>query len=294
MASLLLFLCLLAASPAIAQQDEPAAPTTLPPATELPVQGVTNGLPETEPIGQTNDLSGVEEALGAAAAAQTEAADSAQSDGQTAAGDAGQGKNRRGGNRALDGRQARKNRFAREQGRSRSSSGSGSRSASAANGTNSLDYAAFRIIAELNIFDPNRQPRLRPREPQAPPTEYFALVGTMTYDKGTFAFFSGSNSRYEKALKLADSIAGFKLAHITPDAVRLAAGTNQVELHMGMIMRREQAGPWHPSAVPSDSLPSLSAASTSSAESTASTGAAPSGAEAEILKRMMQRHERGE
>ena len=29
------------------------------------------------------------------------------------------------------------------------------------------------------------------------------LVGTMTYEKGTFAFFDGSSSEYRKALKRA-------------------------------------------------------------------------------------------
>ena len=52
------------------------------------------------------------------------------------------------------------------------------------------------------------------------------LVGTMTYEKGTFAFFDGSSSEYRKALKRAGIIAGYKLTSIAANSVELASGTN--------------------------------------------------------------------
>src|SRR5262249_468863 len=64
----------------------------------------------------------------------------------------------------------------------------------------------FRIVTERNIFDPNRGPAIRPRSGPTRSTDYFALVGTMSYEKGLFAFFDGTSSEYRKALKLGDSI----------------------------------------------------------------------------------------
>lgn len=79
--------------------------------------------------------------------------------------------------------------------------------------------------------------------------ESFSLVGVMSYDKGTFAFFDGTSSQYTKAVKLNDTIAGYKISKIDPNSVRLLAGTNQVELQVGMQLRRQESGDWVPSAV---------------------------------------------
>ncbi len=92
---------------------------------------------------------------------------------------------------------------------------------------------------------PSDRPRSRPNR-----TESFALVGVMSYDKGPFAFFEGSRSDYQKVLKQDDSIAGFKVAAIEPAAVKLSSPTNEIELHVGMQMRREDEGEWKMSQKP--------------------------------------------
>lgn len=110
-----------------------------------------------------------------------------------------------------------------------------------------LDYLAFRIIPDRNIFNPNRAPR-RPftRTPSAPPkvTQTFSLLGTMSYEKGAIAFFDGSSYEYRKALKPGDAIAGYKVADIALNSVKLTSGTNEVELPVGREMRREDQGQW--------------------------------------------------
>ena len=116
-----------------------------------------------------------------------------------------------------------------------------------------LDYAAFRVIVDRNIFDPNRVPHrsaeVRPR-PTPRSVDSLTLVGTMAYEKGTFAFFDGSITDYKKALKLTDVIAGYKVTNISPSGVRLSAGTNELELKVGMQLRREEDGPWMLSGQP--------------------------------------------
>jgi len=161
-----------------------------------------------------------------------------------------------------------------------------------------LDYSAFRIIADRNIFDPNRYPR-RPGETRARTaprtTDSLTLVGTMSYERGEFAFFDGSSSDYRKALKLTDVIAGYKVCNITPGAVQLAAGTNVLELPVGMQLRREEDGPWQlagrsgsPAAAPASTSTNAAAATTASGTNAASGSAE---AESDIIKRLMQRRE---
>jgi len=167
--------------------------------------------------------------------------------------------------------------------------GNGSSATASANGTNgpaALDYAAFKVVADRNIFNPNRQgyrsggPRTQPRS-----VDTFSLVGIMSYDKGTFAFFDGSASEYRKALRTNDTIAGYQLTAIKPNAVKLAIQTNELELRVGMQMRREEDGPWLKPSLPETVSASVSSA-TNSAPDTPS-----SSADNEILKKLMQRRE---
>jgi hypothetical protein len=157
------------------------------------------------------------------------------------------------------------------------------------------DYSAFGLVYERNIFDPNRVPHQisRTRRDRTARFESFSLVGTMTYDKGTFAFFDGTSSDYKKALKLSDAIAGYKITNITPDAVNLSNGTNQVELRVGTQMRSEEGGPWIASgqAQTYSDAPSTSSVASTSASHSSSSDSPPNGNESDVIKRMMQRRE---
>ncbi|HVV72170.1 MAG TPA: hypothetical protein VHI52_11845 [Verrucomicrobiae bacterium] len=153
------------------------------------------------------------------------------------------------------------------------------------------DYSTFKLVTERNIFDPNRQPHHKFGSSTKPKSvDSFALVGVMSYDKGTFAFFDGSSSDYRKAVKLSDSIAGFKVTTITPNTIQLAAGTNQVELHVGMQLRREEGGDWIASsqaeAYAANASPS--AGSNTDSTSVSSTGG---GTDTDVLERLRKRRE---
>jgi hypothetical protein len=126
------------------------------------------------------------------------------------------------------------------------------------------------------------------------------LVGTMSYEKGSFAFFDGTSAEYKKALKLTDAIAGYKVTNIAPDRVWLAAGTNELELHVGMQLRREEEGPWLLAsqstsyAAPPASTSTNTAAAASATATAAVTGSdtASGGSESDIIKKLMQRREK--
>jgi len=109
----------------------------------------------------------------------------------------------------------------------------------------SFEESSFRIVTERNIFNANRSGG-QVRGPSRRPTtvEYFALVGTMDYEKGTFAFFDGSSSQFTKVMKANDVIAGHKLLSISANSVKLEADGKESELPVGSQMRREDEGAW--------------------------------------------------
>jgi hypothetical protein len=148
------------------------------------------------------------------------------------------------------------------------------------------EFSAFKLVTDRNIFDPNRAPH-RPPGSQPPPkiVNSFALVGVMSYGKGTFAFFDGNSSEYQKAVKVNDTVAGYKVTRIEPNVVSLLAGTNPVQLRVGMQLRREEGGAWIPSSqseiYAANSTPSASAHSDSSSN----------GADNDILERLRKKRE---
>lgn len=155
-----------------------------------------------------------------------------------------------------------------------------------------MDKKYFEIISKRNIFDPARSGRkpsaanYRPRR-----TESFTLAGIMSYEKGDYAFFDSSSSDFKKNLQVGQSIAGYKIAEIRPGYVNLQASSNKlVRLNVGTQMRRQDGGRWafsgrvDPSSVDSggDSSPAQPDSAAVPPSLPASTGA-----ESEILKRMM-------
>lgn len=125
--------------------------------------------------------------------------------------------------------------------------GSESRS-SETNAPSRLDFSAFRIIAERNIFNPNRTARSTERPPRetrrAPRVESFALVGTMSYAKGAFAFFDGSSSDLRKSLSPGGTIAGYTVREIKAAGVKLEGHGSTLELPVNGQLRREDDGEW--------------------------------------------------
>lgn len=171
----------------------------------------------------------------------------------------------------------------------RLSAASSQADARALRGPPSLDYSAFRLVAERNIFDPNRSPvsHYQAAAPSQDPV-YFGLVGTLSYEAGTFAFFSGSGSQYQTTLKCGGTLAGYKVVAITPDSVKLDRGTNQLDLLIGMQLRLGDDGSWSltqglASQATNESTPATATLAGSSPDTT------PSAADSEILKRLRER-----
>ncbi len=114
---------------------------------------------------------------------------------------------------------------------------------------NPRDFSAFQIINDRNIFDPNRRPRVMGRNPtpRAPQiVDSFSLVGTMSYSNVLLAFFEGTSGDFRKSVPVGGKIANYTAKEIRQDAVKLAFGTNEIDLKVGMQMRRSEDGTWTP------------------------------------------------
>lgn len=111
----------------------------------------------------------------------------------------------------------------------------------------SAAFDGFRIVADRNIFNPNRTGARRERTTEdAPPRlDSLALVGTMDSDKGLRAFFDGSDRAYRKTVRIGESIAGFKVTQIRPEGVDLEFAGKAYAMRVGQQFRKPDGGEWN-------------------------------------------------
>lgn len=140
---------------------------------------------------------------------------------------------------------------------------------------------ALRLIAQRNIFDPNRTgSHAESRSSTSSVVEAFTLVGTLTYGKGDFAFFDGTKPEYRMSLGATGVVAEFTVTGITATGVTMKAGARQLDMKVGAQLRRDGDGVWQ--LVPGAELPAAPGAGASAA----------SGGEAnEVLRKLMQQRE---
>jgi len=159
-----------------------------------------------------------------------------------------------------------------------------------------LDLASFQIIAQHNIFDPNRRARSNFTGPAPRPVQvdYFTFNGGGEVNHKRTAFFTGSSFRYSGRYSVNDTIGGYKIAEIDPgfDYVKLSASSNQfIKLEVMDQMRRSDSGPWSlvVNAPPEpDAKPVVAASDTPSNSPPASAG----GGEDDIIKKLMLKREK--
>jgi hypothetical protein len=160
------------------------------------------------------------------------------------------------------------------------------------------DFAQFsRFITDRNIFDPSRYAHSSPgastyRPKVSRSTPAFTLVGTISYQKGMFAFFDGNNSDLRKVLYESDtnSIAGYTIAEITLAGVKLESADKKqtVKMKIGDTMRQE-GNEWRRT----ESGDSFASGMDSASPSDSAAGSAPvsAGAPNDILKKLMEQRE---
>jgi len=124
------------------------------------------------------------------------------------------------------------------------------------------DFQAYALIQERNIFNPNRyrisENRPPPSEPGSEPDpvriEFFTLLGTMSYEKGCYAYFNGSDAEFRKIVQTQDTIGEHKVLEISDSNVRLEHGGKELRMKVGMQLKRQNQGEWELVSEPSGSL----------------------------------------
>jgi hypothetical protein len=111
------------------------------------------------------------------------------------------------------------------------------------------EFPSFKMIADRNIFNANRSRGRSGSEAKPRVVESFALLGTLSYERGRIALFDGTSSDYRKDLKPGATIAGYKIADIAVNGVKLEADGKQIDLRVGSQMRREDEGEWQVAAI---------------------------------------------
>jgi hypothetical protein len=155
-------------------------------------------------------------------------------------------------------------------------------------------FDAFQVIAERNIFNPNRTGRTRAVQEEKPPRiDEISLVGTMQYDKGLMAFFDSPDSAYSKAAREGESVGDFKVQRITADGVELTRDGQPLALKVAQQLRRAEGGDWTVTATPvrTDASVSASGAKPSRANEPPPAVEIPADA-SEVLKRLLKKRDK--
>jgi hypothetical protein len=148
-------------------------------------------------------------------------------------------------------------------------------------------FDSFRLIGDRNIFDPNRRnrsARSAANEPAAPTGDTIALVGTMDYDQGTYAFFDSSDARYRQVLPAGGKLAEFVVKHVGARSVDLTRDGKVTSLQITQQLHRPDGGEW--TVTGASPAPTLSSATEGDAAP-----AVPADA-SDTLKRLMEQRQK--
>lgn len=105
-------------------------------------------------------------------------------------------------------------------------------------------YDAFRLVADRNIFNPNRT-RARGPEEAPPKVDTIALVG-IVHDEGKIvAVFDSPDESFRKALQVGEKIADFSVTKIADDHIELSGKDDKsFTFRMSQQLRRVEGGEW--------------------------------------------------
>lgn len=109
----------------------------------------------------------------------------------------------------------------------------------------SAAFETFGLVADRNIFNPNRTGRREGAAEEPPPrVDTLSLVGTMDSEKGVRAFFDGSDPAFRKALRVGEAVDTYKVTQISPNAVDLERDGKPLSMRVGQQLRRPAGEDW--------------------------------------------------
>ena len=145
------------------------------------------------------------------------------------------------------------------------------------------------VISDGNIFNTTRHGRRSAGSGEdSPRVDTITLYGTFMYEKGFFAFFTGSSAEFSKVLDTGKSIAGYTITEILGSGVKLTAGTNTFALRVGMQLRREEGREWE---IAGGSASSGGSVSPTSSSSFAAANDSSRTSDSDVANKMMKQRE---
>ena len=142
-------------------------------------------------------------------------------------------------------------------------------------------FDAFRIIAEKNIFNPNRVGLTRATPEAKPPrVDEIALVGTVEFGGKRVALFESAEVAFRKTVAEGEALGEFTVRRVGSEGVDLVRGEQVLALRVAQQLRRPEGGDWSVVAAPDAPRPEAS-----------STPAIPADA-SDVLKRLMRQREK--
>lgn len=157
-----------------------------------------------------------------------------------------------------------------------------------------LPYARFKGIADKNIFNPYRVGRsAKSSTPEALPTgDHIALVGTMSYGKGVFAFFDSNLQVLRQVVPEGGQLGDFKVNHISATGAQLVQATQTFSLTVSQqLTRPPEGGAWTLTTASLSAPGSSPTATENAAGPTDSAPAIPADA-SDVLKRLMEKRQK--
>lgn len=163
--------------------------------------------------------------------------------------------------------------------------------------SNATSSSSFDIIAQRNIFNPNRygSSGYRPVRRGAPT---FSLTGTMSYRQGMFAFFDGTSSDYHKVIQEGGTIAGYKVTKITFAGAQLQGGGQPIAMKVGGAMRQDgdnwilsEPGQWDETSVSAAAAETPASSSSAGTSGTTASAPSPAGQPNDVLRRLMEKRQ---
>jgi len=114
-----------------------------------------------------------------------------------------------------------------------------------------MDYT---VIAEQNVFNPDRKIPPEKKEEQPVPKPEFVLYGTLITNDTSMAFIDDLKAPYstsgrgqrQRTLRIGSSLSGYTLKEVHPDSVLMVSGEDRMELKVidaSKAKKRETAGP---------------------------------------------------
>jgi hypothetical protein len=142
-------------------------------------------------------------------------------------------------------------------------------------------FEAFRIIAEKNIFNPNRVGLTRATTEAKPPrVDEIALVGTVEFGGKRVALFESAEVAFRKTVAEGETLGEFTVRRVGNEGVDLVRGDQVLALRVAQRLRRPEGADWSVVAAPDAPRPEASSAPAIPADAS------------DVLKRLMRQREK--